>query len=371
MNATREIARSLLLQVLRSPAAVLGFDARQWEELLCHARSTRLSGRIWFLLEQGGLADRIPPPARRRLSSAFLEAEHHRRQLFWEIDRIHRALRGAGFSFVVLKGGGYAAAGLRAAKGRPAADIDIMVPADAIAEAEKIFLKHGWDHVIEDSYDQRYYRHWMHELPPLRHRVRETELDIHRAIVPLSSRLRTNSESLFRMAVVLDERGTRVFSPPDMVLHCAVHLFHDGEIRGGLRDLVDIDALLREFGERPGFWATLMPRTIELGLQRPLFYAFRHATRLLGTPVPPEVLADALAGRPPAPVLVFMDLAIPRALIPPSSRGEAITSSLYGFFLYVRSHWLRMSFGPLSKHLARKSLRRFWPGEDRVRDVVR
>jgi hypothetical protein len=32
-----------------------------------------------------------------------------------------------------------------------------------------------------------------------------------------------------------------------MVLHSATHLFYDGELNHGLRDLVDLDDLLRHF----------------------------------------------------------------------------------------------------------------------------
>jgi len=371
MNLIRIVARNPLIQILRSPAAALRLNARQWEDLLWLARGTRLSGRVWYLLEQAGLADRVPGPVRRRLSSAFLAAEYHRRQLLWEVDRIHRAFHGSGHSFVVLKGGAYAAAGLRTAMGRPTADVDIMVPSEAIAEAERTLLGHGWEPVVADAYDQEYYRRWMHELPPLRHRVRETELDLHRGILPLTSRLRADAESLHRMSIVLDDRGTRVLSPPDMLLHCAVHLFHDGEIRGALRDLVDLDALFREFGERPGFWTALVPRGIELGLQRPLFYALRYTAYLLGTPVPQDTLDAADIGRPSAGILAFMDWAVPKALLPPLSPGEMLLSSGAGFCLYIRSHWLRMPLVSLSKHLARKFVRRLWSSETGIRDATR
>ena len=102
MNGDGAIKGNSLMQVLHAPANALRFDARQWEDLLWHARITRLSGRIWYLFEQSGMTDRVPEPIRRRLYSAFLEAEYHRRQLLWEIDRIHRAFYGSGRSFVVM-----------------------------------------------------------------------------------------------------------------------------------------------------------------------------------------------------------------------------------------------------------------------------
>ena len=38
------------------------------------------------------------------------------------------------------------------------------------------------------AYDQRYYREWMHELPPLLHVRRQTALDVHHAIAPETAR---------------------------------------------------------------------------------------------------------------------------------------------------------------------------------------
>jgi Uncharacterised nucleotidyltransferase len=361
-------ARHPLLRVLRKPDEAARFATGEWEDLIWHARKTRLGGRVWHLLVGTGVSERLPVPVRRQLSSAFIAGEAHRRGLLWELDRLHRIL-GSAHSFVALKGGAYAAAGLDVARGRPAGDIDVMVPREAIAKVEALLLANGWKHLVEEEYDQRYYRRWMHEIPPLVHALRRTELDLHHAILPLSSRLRPDAESLYRRAITVDAEGTKVFAPADMVLHGAVHLFHDGEIRGALRDLVDIDALIREFAQRPNFWPSLVPRARELGLERPLFYALRYATQLLGTPVPAPCMADAEAGRSAAPVLAIMDWAVIHAIVPPLSPAEKRSARCAGLLLYIRSHYLRMSVALLSQHLARKSLRRLWPGQSRMRDA--
>ena len=65
--------------------------------------------------------------------------------------------------------------------------------------------------------------------------------------------------------------------PSHMVLHAAAHLFHDGEIAGAIRDLVDLDSLLRYFGDDPKFWGDLMGGASTLGLTRPAYYALRYA----------------------------------------------------------------------------------------------
>src|SRR3990167_2592673 len=66
---------------------------------------------------------------------------------------------------------------------------------------------------------------------------------------------------------------------------------------GGRVELVDQDIRVYE---------DLAARASQLGLDRPLFYALRFTSRLLGTPVPGGS-SGAATGRPPAPVLALMD----------------------------------------------------------------
>jgi hypothetical protein len=345
-----------MLRILRNPTDAQHLSASDWEEVLSHARQTRLGGRFWHILEVQGLVHHLPAAAQRRLFSAFLAGEHHRQRILWEVNRVRWALRCERSRFILLKGGAYAAANLDIAKGRDVRDLDILVPLDRLPGTENSLLAHGWRHVISDDYDQSYYRLWMHELPPLEHPDRGMELDIHHSIVPRWSPASADMASLHEAAIALDNRGTRVLAPVDMTLHCAVHLFQAGEIRGALRDLVDFKALLDEFSTEPGFWAGLAPRARMFRLERPLFYALRYASLLLGARVPENAMRGT--ARPTSPMLLFMDLLIPTALVPPRSPWEGLLAQASGFCLYIRSHWLRMAPWRLVKHLTRKLVRR-------------
>lgn len=91
-------------------------------------------------------------------------------------------------------------------------------------------------------------------------------------------------------------------------MHSSAHLFQDGDLAGGLRDLVDSDCLLLHFGKvEPGFWDRLVPRAMELDLVRPLFYALRFCRRLLRTEIPERTRREIRAGRPPGPIPGVMD----------------------------------------------------------------
>src|SRR5690606_30867577 len=149
-------------------------------------------------------------------------------------------------------------------------------------EVEAALMLHGWTSTHHDAYDQRYYRTWMHELPPMQHIHRMTVIDVHHAILPETATCRPDPAKLMAAARPIEaSNGLMTLAPVDMVLHSACHLFHESETDHGLRDLVDIDALLRHFGTMPDFWRHLPERARELELQRPLRYALRYARRIL------------------------------------------------------------------------------------------
>jgi hypothetical protein len=227
---------------------------------------------------------------------------------------------------------------------------------DAVENALNI---RGWSTTHHNAYDQRYYREWMHELPPLRHNTRMTVLDVHHAILPLTARLKPASAKLLAASRPLAGHDRlRVLCPADMVLHSATHLFHNEELSHGLRDLTDLDILLRHFGPEPGFWEELPHRAAELDLSRPLYYGLRFASHFLGTPVPSEAHHRADTGRPPRITGRLMEALYDRALRPVAARDAGAITLLARDALYVRAHWLRMPPLLLIRHLGTKAFRR-------------
>ena len=92
------------------------------------------------------------------------------------------------------------------AQGRIFNDVDILVPKSLLDKAEKALLRHGWICAQWDDYDQRYYRQWMHELPPLQHVRRKTVLDVHHNILPETARYHPSADLLFESAVAVTGR---------------------------------------------------------------------------------------------------------------------------------------------------------------------
>lgn len=358
MSLSVGAANDHIIRAMRHPELLDRLDLPGWETLIRQGRVSGLLARIHYLLERDGLIQGVPPRVRRHLVSPWAVAEAQTLSVQREVGHIAAALAGVDTPVILLKGAAYVMAGLPAGIGRFFSDVDILVAKNRIGEVESALMQHGWMTTHHDAYDQRYYRQWMHELPPMINGKRSTLIDVHHTILPETGRVRPDIGKLFDAAVPLavDSRF-RVLAPCDMILHSATHLFHESELNMGLRDLVDVDVLVCHFSStRAEFWRELVERAREVGLARPLYYALRYASRIIGTPVPASALAASEAGGPAPPLRWLMDQLYLRALRPNHATSSDWLAPAARGALYVRGHWLRMPTALLLYHLTRKAL---------------
>jgi hypothetical protein len=350
---------SLLVDVLAAPGRVSALDLPGWEHLLRQASNANMSSILLFLLEEHSLLDGVPPQPREHLEAARVVAVRHGRLAGYEVERIRSDLADLGLPLILLKGAAYSMAGLPSGRGRLFSDIDILVPKGSLDQVENTLMLHGWASAHHDAYDQRYYRTWMHELPPMVHLRRGNAIDVHHAILPETASVHPDP-ALLRAAARpipgdLGALGVYTLCPHDMFLHSAVHLFFGGEFDQGLRDLFDMHRLAVHFDAEPGFWDGLVARARALELTRPLFYALRYTSRTFGTPVPAEVMAAASAFGPPRVLLPVMDALLVRALAPADPDCIGRSDRAAHFVLYIRGNWLRMPPVLLARHLFHKA----------------
>ncbi|MEG3169866.1 nucleotidyltransferase family protein [Sphingomonas sp. LB3N6] len=313
----------LLARALADPGSVVGLDAAGWTALLAMARAEQLIGTLALRID--GLP--MPDAAKAILADARAAAEHGRRAALWEAEMARRALAAIGCQPVLLKGTAFVAAGLSAGQGRSIGDLDILVPRAAIDAVEAALLAAGWEWVKPDPYDDAYYRRWMHELPPLIHRERDRMIDVHHTILPLTTRVTPDAGALIDDSVAL-ESGLRTLSPNGMLVHAAAHLFADGDLAGGLRNLWDIRCLIDEFGT-DGLDAEAQRH----GLSREMARSLRLVDTLFG---------DRKASG--------TDRLYIRRITARDGWGRPIRPVTRLAF-YVRSHWLRMPPAMLARHL--------------------
>ncbi|MCX8113649.1 MAG: nucleotidyltransferase family protein [Burkholderiaceae bacterium] len=349
----------LLLQSLIDARSCATLAERRWELLLRAARAARLLGVIAARVEAAVPSSDLPEVAQRQLAAGRIEARFRRQKVLHLLATIEPQLRTTGEKTVLLKGAAYIALGLPMAAGRLPADVDVMVPRRALDTLEQSLREAGWEFEKNDPYDQHYYRAWSHELPPLQRAGQALELDVHHTILPPLGRLKPDTETLFADAVAVPGTPYHALCPPDQVLHAAAHLFQDSDCAGRLRDLVDIDALLRHFAAADAdFWAALIERADRHRLARPLWYALAASHAWLDTPLPSEMVSW-LAGRgPPYPMRSLLGMLVTRTLPPVDpDREPGLRDAISVKLLEARAAWLRMPPGLLAYHIANKAWR--------------
>lgn len=359
------VAESLLVRVLLQPQRAVGLGLLGWDRLIRQARVSGLLIRLAVTLQEEGLLEQVPPAPRGHLRAALVLQRRQHQAVFWEVEHLLSALQARGLRLVLLKGAAYVVAGMAPGRCRLFTDFDLLVPRQDLEKAELALMMRGWTSAHRDAYDQRYYRTWMHELPPMRHFRRASVVDVHHNLVPDTAPLKPDPERL--LSQVRPCPGMpEVFVPDglDMILHSAVHLFHDGEFDHGLRDLFDLRDLAAECLQAEADWQALVMRARELDLERPLFYALRYLRRLLKVQIPGSVPPLLEPAAPPRPMWWLLDAAFERGLLPDHETCRAPLTGLARFALYVRGHALRMPPYLLLPHLLRKAFMRMRPDPD-------
>jgi hypothetical protein len=168
----------------------------------------------------------------------------------------------------------------------------------------------------------------MHELPPLIHRDRDRMIDVHHTILPLTARITPDATGLLADSIEIAP-GVLTLSPNDILIHAAAHLFADGDLAGGMRNLWDVQCLVDDFGT-----AGLTARAAHHGLECETARALR--------------LAQALYGEPAN--ISPIDRLYLRRITARDGWGWPTRPVVRQAF-YVRSHWLRMPLSMLARHL--------------------
>ena len=371
----RDDGTSGLCRALARPEEIPAIPPRAWEDILAAARETSLLGALWVCASDAGVLTAIPEQARRHLEGGYRIALRNGEAIRWELEQLQSGLLTRLPPPVVLKGAAYLLADLPNARGRVCNDIDLLFPRSEVERAETLLFFEGWSTTHHEAYDQRYYREWMHELPPLEHRRRGTTLDLHHNILPETFVVRTDPERLLGGAGVLPAPWRyRVLRPPHLVLHAIVHLFAETDWDRGLRDLYDIHVLLKHYASVDGetFWTELVEEAEALAVGWLAGHAVYCARGCFATPVPAWVLRNLAGDRRGRLARPLARAAFLRGL---QTRATAtpVQAALGRGALFLRGHYLKMPPGLLVRHLFYKAF--LAPREDEAdagnRDEIR
>jgi hypothetical protein len=359
---------ALLIAVLANPTLAGSFDDAQWSELIKTARSANLLGALAEQMVASNVVAKPHPT--RHLDGARQLSIRQRQSVNWEIHQLQAALADLQVPVLLLKGAAYVMSHDLVAEGRLFGDIDILVPKASLEAVENRLMIHGWISAKTNAYDQRYYRQWMHEIPPMSHIRRGTVIDVHHTILPPTARHQPDPMQIIARSTAVAGQALgalRVPCPEDLVIHSITHLVHEGELHNGLRDLRDIDCMLRNHSMVPGFWTRLSEYAMGNDLAQPVLLGLHLARRIFKTPIPESIfvhLSEAENVRPPSRWLISTYVnALPPKQYDKSSAGADFSR----WMIYVRSHSLRMPPLLLTRHLATKAWmgwREAWSKDD-------
>jgi hypothetical protein len=344
-----------LISFLRNSSEIDEIEAKtyDWETLIRQARHANLISRIAIFLEQSRIFKDIPNKPKQHFLNAIKISKAHERSARWEVQDIYQILSHHNIDFILLKGCAYIWQKNNASIGRLFGDTDILVKKDEIKKAERILVHSGWVTTKLDSYDQQYFRQWMHEIPPLHHTTRHTTLDVHHSIIPPITKTKLEIAYLWEDAI-RDPLFSNIhtLSLIDMILHSATHLFHEGEFDNGLRDLVDLNELIHQYQSVSGNWEVLLNRAQQLDLSLFLLYALRYSNRILQTPLPNGLVSKLEQNISLLNINSWLiDKLYLRALTPGHASCKVPFRKSAILFLFIRSHWIKMPLPILIPHL--------------------
>jgi hypothetical protein len=349
---------SILLNVFSQPEQYKTLSTQQWQDIICQASASQLLGRLTFYIDRYKID--IPSDVEWHLRSAEKIANKQRLQTVREFHEVTKALPRYANSLVFLKGSAYIAKDLPCAYGRTFSDIDILVPKTKLNAVERTLKFSDWLKTEIDDYDEKYYRTWMHEIPPLTHAKRGTVLDIHHNILPPTNKYSPQIEKFHIEKTTVEGVGEiNTLDDFDLCIHTAVHLFTESEFHHGLRDMSDIDMLLRHFQQKyqndndGDFIALLINRSKELGLFDYTRLAIRYAHLVFKSPLGSYKLSSLTCSK--SLLGQFEDFCFINIFKPEHSSCRDWKTVLATHFLYWRGHLIRMPLRLLAPHLARKT----------------
>ena len=341
------------LGVLTCPERAIDLSPADWNRLLPVLRANALTARLASDLAGARLSRRLPPAVRRQFAADLYLARQHQTVIRNEIAAVHTALADAGIPFLLLKGAGYLASGVDAGRGRLFEDIDVLVRPERLDRAEAALLRGGWAAERLAAYDERYYREWMHQVPPLIHVHRQSVVDLHHGLVPRTSRLRVDAEALWAHArPVPGLAQAYVPHPADLLLHAAVHALTQEDVSSALRDLVDMHRLLREFADDRVFRDRLARHGANADAGATLALARDLLDTVLGASPPPAVTHVI----PPGGRGHTVRLRVMRRAIRPEAHPSLLQRGAR-LVVFLRGHFLKMPVGLLLRHIWMKLAR--------------
>ena len=279
----------------------LARPALRWEVLLSEANRQHATPLWYARLAAHGLLPLVPQDLAAYLKQLHAANRDRNRILQDELDLILGLFQANGIPVVLLKGAAVFADGLYADPGdRLMSDMDLLVPATRIRDAERLLMMEGY---VDDPTNVSPYDTWPGKsrhshIPGLLHLKKKITIELHYNVAyGLAGRILP--AAAVRSAAVsgrFRDHPTAWLNPTDRLLHNALHatLPHREFARATVRlsDLAEFAALLARYADavdQRRFWSTV--RRHDLALPVGSYALLAHL--LMQAPLKPPAVPQA------------------------------------------------------------------------------
>lgn len=279
-----------------------------WQDVVGRARAHGIHPYLYHHIRTIGSEEKVPADVWNHLHKAYAAAAARWMMQRRGADRVLGALAAAGIDVIPLKALALWDTVYPIPALRLSADLDLLVPRDAIAQAARTLQEIGC--VADDSKPLDWFRPEVsHHIVAYRLPDHPVWIEIHWSIVAPRHGYGIDLDGLWARSVPAQVAGhaVRILSAEDMLLHLCIHSSVGSRFLHGLRHLMDIAEVTRAYSstDRPGIdWDALVARADAWGVRPLVYLALRLADDLLRI----EKIHDRLAALQPAsfhPDLVF------------------------------------------------------------------
>jgi len=323
-----------------------------WEYIIQVLRETNLLASCYYRLKAENKIEELPFFALKHMKSAVTYSERQAKQVQFECKIIDEILSSVGITPLFLKGAGYTLRKSRNSLGRVYSDIDVLVDKSEIDAAEQSLSDNGWRSKPVSIYDDKYYREWSHEIPPMLNLQRGTIIDLHHNIVLPISGKNPPLKILTNDPCETEESG-RVLSVVSAIIHSSVHLVINEDVSKGYRDLLDISTLIED-NESTAFWEELYSKSTTLGFIAEVYVCLILCQKIAKTEVPGCILEKfALEVGTPFNNW-FINNVYYLAIQPHSELIQTFKHKLAVFIVMILGHFKKMPLKVLIPHTIHK-----------------
>lgn len=290
----------IINRLMTNPGYAADVTLADWDEVIPFANHCELLPQLTAKLVSHESSETLPVGVQTRLQredqiNRFYEMTHT-----FELDELARLLGERCTRLVLLKGGAYSRSGQAWARGRRSTDVDLLVRENELDTVAETLSSNGY--VTDDELterDQRYYRRWLHELPPLKHSYRLIEIDVHFRLLPLGDPKTFPVDDLIDRSVAIPSTKYYWLDPIHRVIHACTNLAHIGEARRALRDLWDTRFLVEgEYLTCPIDWQQLGDEVRSLGLEREVSTVLLLGQELVDLTIPDDWTTEFVGKSP-------------------------------------------------------------------------